>query len=116
MAKQRDFLDEMVAERAAANPEFLGMLQQAQRSFGLIGRLIALRVEAGLTQAELATRAELAQSELIDIEGGRAAPTRRALEALTGALGNQLGMARVRAELLIGGEGSRALDTPDTLD
>jgi DNA-binding XRE family transcriptional regulator len=116
MAEQRDFLDEMVAERAAANPEFLGMLQQAQRSFGLIGRLITLRVEAGLTQAELAKHAELTQRELTEIEGGRTAPSKQALEALTGALGDQLGMARVRAELLTGGEDSKALDRPGTLD
>ena len=49
-----------------------------------------LRTEAGLTQAELATRMGTTQSAIARMEGGGARPTLETLERLASAIGAEL--------------------------
>lgn len=67
-------------------------LEAAERSFDLIGQLIARRLEAGLTQKRLAGRSGIHQSEISKIERGRINPTRETLDALAAALGAHLAL------------------------
>ncbi len=53
----------------------------------LATRVVELRSEQGLTQRELAARAELSLSLVRGIENGRNSPTLRSLEGLAHALG-----------------------------
>ena len=49
-----------------------------------------LRIEAGLTQAELAARMGTTQSAIARLEGGGTRPTLETLEKLAGAVGQEL--------------------------
>lgn len=58
---------------------------------GLAGRLRAARAQAGLTQAELARRVNIARSSVADYETGRCEPDPERLACLASALGVPLG-------------------------
>jgi len=88
-------LDQYVHELKERSPREREKLERAERSFVLIGQLLALRLEAGLTQTELAKRSGVRQSEISKIENGRINPTMETLEGLGAALGAQLGFVRI---------------------
>ena len=56
MADQQDFLDELDAERTAANPEFPAILAAVRERRAFIRALAAKREELGISQAEVARR------------------------------------------------------------
>lgn len=50
-------------------------------------RLKELRAQAGLTQAELAEKADINKDSVVQLEGGRYAPSWETVQALCDALG-----------------------------
>jgi DNA-binding XRE family transcriptional regulator len=94
-------LDQYIDELKERSPREREKLERAERSFDLIGQLLVLRLEAGLTQTELAKRSGIRQSEISKIENGRINPTLETLEALGDALGAQLGFVRAARSDLI---------------
>ena len=94
-------LDQYIDELKERSPREREKLERAERSFDLIGQLLVLRLEAGMTQTELAKGSGVRQSEISKIENGRINPTLDTLEALGDALGVHLGFVRSdRADLI----------------
>jgi DNA-binding XRE family transcriptional regulator len=76
----RDYLDEQLK-----NPEFRAEYDALEGEFALIRQLIDLRIKRGLSQRQLAKRAEMQQPTIARLEGGRTASLktlRRVAEAL----------------------------------
>lgn len=59
-----DFLDEIIEERKARDPEFAARWPQAELRL----QLAMLRKQAGLTQKELADRMQLPQPRVAEVE------------------------------------------------
>lgn len=74
-----------VEERRGAR--FAERVKEAEEEFGLSWQLRARRLELGLTQAALAERCGLPQSEISRIESGGANPTLATVMALSASLG-----------------------------
>jgi ribosome-binding protein aMBF1 (putative translation factor) len=89
MGTKLDTYIENVKERS---PRERAKPEAAERSFDLIGQLIARRLHAGLTQEQLANRSGIHQSEISKIERGRINPTKETLDALAAALGAHLAL------------------------
>jgi DNA-binding XRE family transcriptional regulator len=87
-------LDQYIDELKERAPREREKLERAERSFDLIGQLLVLRLEAGLTQTELAKRSGIRQSEISKIENGRLNPTLETLERLGEAVGARVGLLR----------------------
>ena len=66
----RDFLDEIVAERTAKNPEFPQLLREAERRSELGRRLAAARERRGLSQTVVAARMRTSASVVSKLEAG----------------------------------------------
>lgn len=96
-------LDQYIDELKERSPREREKLERAERSFNLIGQLLVLRLEAGLTQTELAKRSGIRQSEISKIENGRINPTMETLDALGDALGVRLGFVPMRQPTLTAG-------------
>lgn len=90
-------LDQYIEDLKERSPREREKLERAERSFDLIGQLLVMRLEAGMTQTELAKRSAIRQSEISKIENGRINPTMETLEALGAALGARLGFVRAGA-------------------
>jgi len=76
----RDYLDEQLKD-----PEFRAEYDALEPEFALIRQLIDLRIKRGLSQRQLAKRAEMQQPTIARLEGGRTASLktlRRVAEAL----------------------------------
>lgn len=70
MAKREmDFLDEMIAEDTAADPEFPTLLAAAEARRRLLRELVAKREERGLSQTLVAARMGTSQSAVARLEG-----------------------------------------------
>ena len=65
-----DFLDEIIAERTARNPDFPALLAAAADRRRLLRELAQTRVAVGLTQTEVAARMGTAQSAVARLESG----------------------------------------------
>ncbi len=88
--EEPDFLDEMIAERTRANPDFPALLEAAMRERALLRALAAKRAERGLSQREVATRMGTSQAVVARLERGEGDPTLSTLERFALALGQQL--------------------------
>lgn len=64
-----------------------------QRTFGMGERLAARREELRLTQAQVAERSGIRQSDISRIERGKLNPTQATLEKIAAALDSQLVLA-----------------------
>lgn len=60
----KDFLDEIIAERKAGDPEFAKLWPDAELRI----QLAMLRKRAGLTQRELAERMQIPQPRVAEVE------------------------------------------------
>lgn len=60
----KDFLDEMIEERKAGDPEFAALWPEAELRI----QLSMLRKRAGLTQKELAERMKVPQPRVAEVE------------------------------------------------
>jgi DNA-binding XRE family transcriptional regulator len=65
---ERDFLDDVIAERTARNPEFPKLLDAARRRRELLRALAARREEQNQTQTAVAAAMETSQSSVARLE------------------------------------------------
>lgn len=69
-------------------------LDAEMRRFDLAGQLLSLRLDAGVTQQELAARSGISQADISRYERGLGNPTRATIDALAVALGAHLELVR----------------------
>ncbi|MFN2568238.1 MAG: helix-turn-helix domain-containing protein [Candidatus Dormibacteria bacterium] len=86
----QDFLDELVAERAAVTPDFPAMVDARVETRRLLRALADKRRALGLSQAVVAARMGTSQPALARIEGGEVDPRMSTIERLANALGEHL--------------------------
>jgi DNA-binding Xre family transcriptional regulator len=86
MSRWADFVRQIDAEAAAEGPQAVAELQAFHAYFRLARRFAERRRHLELTQAELAERSGIAQSEISRFESGRANPTFLTLSRLCAAL------------------------------
>jgi ribosome-binding protein aMBF1 (putative translation factor) len=81
------------------SPAYRKAHQALEPEFELARTMIRARVEAGLTQEQLARRMETSQSVIARLESGRVQPSTKTLERLAAATGTRLKISfeRVRA-------------------
>ena len=72
------------------DPEFKKEYENLEDEYQLTRALIAARIEANMTQKELAEKSGIRQSNISRIENGNCTPTLDTLRALANALGKQL--------------------------
>ncbi len=72
------------------DPKYRAAYAALDDEFTLAAALIKARVQAGLTQEELARRIKTTQSVIARLEGGRVMPTTRTLEKIAKATGSRL--------------------------
>jgi predicted transcriptional regulator len=102
MARESDFLDEMVAERSARNPDFPEMMEAARRRRALLRALAAQRAQRKISQTQLAARMHTSQSTLARLETTAVDTKLSTIERYAHALGLAVEYHLVDAE-----EGSR---------
>lgn len=93
MQKDRfsDFMEELEAEAKAEGPEALEELDTFREYFRLAREMTEARKAKGLSQQQVATKSGLHQSEISDIERGRANPTFQTLQRLARSLDGRIG-------------------------
>jgi seryl-tRNA synthetase len=69
MAEEPDFLDELIAERTARNPDFPKLLEAARRRRALLKGLSRLRTRNGRSQTAVAAEMKTSQSSVARLEG-----------------------------------------------
>jgi DNA-binding XRE family transcriptional regulator len=69
-------------------------LDSEMRRFDLAGQLLYLRLDADVTQQELAERSGISQADISRYERGLGNPTRATIDALAVALGAHLELVR----------------------
>lgn len=90
MAKQKDFLDEVVEERTAGNPQFPALVDAALRRRQLLRSLASKREELGLSQTAVAARMATSQSAVARLETGEVDARLSTVERYAAALGQQV--------------------------
>ena len=98
MAREKDFLDEMVGERTAVTPAFGEMVDQAYARRQLLRSLAEHRERLGLSQTQVAARMGTSQSSVARLESGEADARLSTLERLAGAVGVRLTWGITSAE------------------
>ena len=88
MSKIRD-----LHRKWSRNPDYRRAYDDLDFEFALSRSLIAARVGAGLTQAQLAERMETTQSVVARLESGRGRPSTRTLETFARSTGTRLQIA-----------------------
>jgi ribosome-binding protein aMBF1 (putative translation factor) len=84
---ERDFLDEMVSERARSNPDFPRLLEAAARRRELLQKLAYEREQRDLSQTEVAARMQTSQSAVARLERSDGDARLSTIERLATALG-----------------------------
>ncbi|HUR48568.1 MAG TPA: helix-turn-helix transcriptional regulator [Acidimicrobiales bacterium] len=87
---RRDFLDEMIAERTKANPEFPALLEAAARRRQLLEELAAEREALGLTQTVVAARMHTSQSAVARLESAEIDAKLSTVERYAAAVGKKI--------------------------
>lgn len=77
-------------EQRLANPEFAEAYEQLKPEQDVIRAMIRARNELGITQAELAERTGIRQSNLSRIESGSCSPRVDTLQKIAAGLGKKL--------------------------
>ncbi|MGI6653507.1 MAG: helix-turn-helix domain-containing protein [Christensenellales bacterium] len=85
MRSHKDYLNEQLK-----NPEFAAAYEALEPQYQIARAIIAARLESGLTQAELAEKAALPQSNISRLESGTFNPTVQTLEKVAAGLGKKL--------------------------
>jgi DNA-binding XRE family transcriptional regulator len=85
-----DDLDDYIAERARANPEFPALVDAHLERRRLQRALAVKRQEVGLTQAEVATRMTTSQSAVARIEAGEVDAKMSTLQRYAIAIGYEI--------------------------
>ncbi|MCL4367704.1 MAG: helix-turn-helix domain-containing protein [Actinobacteria bacterium] len=86
----KDFLDEIIAESTARNPEFPKLLERAQERRERLRQLALLRGQLGLSQTEVAARMGTSQPVVARIESGTVDVKLSTLEKYAAALNREL--------------------------
>lgn len=81
--------EDALRERMKSDPEFRRIWQERRPQFEIRRALIAARLEAGMTQEELAAAAGVPRSTITRLEAGEGNPTLATLQKLAGALNIQ---------------------------
>ncbi len=77
-------------EKQLNNPEFKKEWDALELEYQIQAELIRARLESNMTQAELAEKSGIRQSNISRIENGNALPRLDTLEALARAMGKKL--------------------------
>lgn len=96
MADQQDFLDELDAERTAANSEFPAILAAVRERRAFIRSLAAKREELGISQAEIARRMSSTQPYVSRFESGEIDPSHSFEDRFAAAIGYSVKRTLVR--------------------
>ena len=72
------------------DPAYIQAYNNLEEEFALASSMIAARVNAGLTQAQLAERMQTTQAVIARLESGRIKPSTRTLERIAEATGMKL--------------------------
>ena len=93
MQKDRfsDFMEELEAEAKAEGPDAVEELDTFREYFRLAREMTEARKAKGLSQQQVATKSGLHQSEISDIERGRANPTFQTLQRIARSLDGRIG-------------------------
>ena len=91
----KDFLDEIIEERTASDPEFPELVEAALKSRRLLRRLAEVRKELNLTQTAVAARMGTSQSALARIERAESDPRISTVERYALAIGQELEVREV---------------------
>lgn len=86
-----DYINEL---RERYSDEERAHLDAEMRRFDLAGQLLSLRLDAGVTQQQLAERSGISQADVSRYERGLGNPTRATIDALAVALGAHLELVR----------------------
>lgn len=90
MAKPRDDLEEFIADRARANPEFPRLVDDALARRQLLRELAAHREVDGLTRTVVAARMGTSESAVARLEGGEADAKLSTVGRYAAALGKRV--------------------------
>ena len=85
MRSHKDYLNEQLK-----NPEFAAAYEALEPQYQIARAIIAARLESGMTQAELAEKVSLSQSNISRLEPGTFNPTVQTLEKVAAGLGKKL--------------------------
>ncbi len=92
-----EFYKEIEAEAVTEGPDAVRDLRTKELKYALISSLMAGRRALNLTQAQLAERSGVAQTEISRIERGRKSPTMETYSRLAAALGLRLSLVKARS-------------------
>jgi len=90
MAREKDFLEELIAERTARNPAFPAMVEAAKERRRMLRELVAERERQGLTQTQVAAAMGSSQSSVARIESGRSDVKLSSVERYAASLGRHV--------------------------
>lgn len=90
MAKEPDFLDEVISEGEAKSPGFALMVEAALERRRLLRELAADRAELGLSQTAVAAEMGTSQSAVARIESGNADVKMSTVERYAATLGRRV--------------------------
>lgn len=82
-------------KRLMDSPEFRSEYEKADAEFAVIEALVRARMDAGLTQTELAQRIGTTQSAIARLEGGGVSPSLSTLRRYAEATGTKLKVSLV---------------------
>lgn len=77
-------------KEAQKDPEFLKEYEALESEFSLASALISARVQADMTQQDVAKKMATSQSYIAKLEGGGVSPTMKALRRYADATGSRL--------------------------
>jgi ribosome-binding protein aMBF1 (putative translation factor) len=92
-----DFMAELEAEAKTEGAAAVEELETFREYFRLAREMAEARKAKGLSQQQLAAKADVYQSEISDIERGRANPTFQTLQRLARSLGGRIGFVTTAA-------------------
>ncbi|MCR5066757.1 MAG: helix-turn-helix domain-containing protein [Erysipelotrichaceae bacterium] len=87
--KTETTLDDIINEQLK-DPEFAEAWSETEMEDQIKRSIVQARIDAGLTQTELAKRAGIRQSNISRIENGTAIPTLQTLNAIARGIGKKL--------------------------
>jgi len=90
MTKEPDFLEELIAERTAQNPDFPKLMEAAARRRALLNELARVREKQGRSQTAVAADMETSQSSIARLEGASGDARLSTLDRYAQALGFRL--------------------------
>lgn len=76
--------------RLLQDPEVRAAYEETDAEYRVLEAMIRARIEAGLTQADVAARAGTTQSAIARLEGGRVSPSIETLRRYATAVGKRL--------------------------